>query len=663
MIIIFPLSHENTTVRRLPVMTFLLIAANVLVYILTCFHAPETTERLANKEVLLLKYYYDHPYLEIPESTQKKIFYARSKLRDDIEKRKNEEWTTQEKNDIEQAMIDKAVDGYETAYKNEFYRKYGYIPVVGGFIPLVTSMFVHGGFFHLLFNMFFLFLSGYSLEDRWGRVFYTLFYLVGGIVAGWVHAAIFPGSYVPLVGASGAVAALMGAFFIRFFNTRIYFFYFVMIIVRFWSGRFLARANIMLPLWLASQLYYALTDSGSGGGVAFWAHIGGFIFGMTIALLVKLSQFEEKYIHPLIDKKVTVFDIERDHAQACPDSMDNAFEHRERAASLLEANDREKALYECKRALVAHIKNLEANAAVSYYREMARTFAALTLKFDYHIKLVSLLERHGYVKEAAVACKHLYDEHKSSGDKKRLAMILARYASLLQYLPGQAERLEKVMHAARQLDASVRLGKKAPDRLARFDRKSRSRETQTGKPQHGDGADKGGCLDPVESSPAGNTLDLFEGKIIDTNHLNREPAKGLPAVDPRMVSRMTMNHESVILVGASQKAVSLDTIGFITVFQFYGDNHYCLDLFVKGELRPYRINSNRIAYAEIFDKPFTNAQESFTYFVKHLVNASSSVFTDNETLEFAGKNTIKVYAGQTKLTAYEKMVWARLKDR
>jgi membrane associated rhomboid family serine protease len=171
-------------------------------------------------------------------------------------------------------------------------------------LALITCMFVHSGWFHLIGNMLFLYLAGCSIEDLWGRPLYIVFYLVSGIVATLMHALKFPTSAVPMVGASGAIAGLMGAFLFRLYNTKINFFwlYWFFVIRR---GTFSAPAYVVLPLWLFLQLLSASADS-SGGGVAFWAHIGGFLFGFGIAYLIKISKLEEKFIAPGIAKKVSI---------------------------------------------------------------------------------------------------------------------------------------------------------------------------------------------------------------------------------------------------------------------------------------------------------------------------------------------------------------------
>ena len=148
----------------------------------------------------------------------------------------------------------------------------------------VTANFLHGGWLHIIFNMWFLWLAGTILEDAWGRVVYPIFYLVSGAVALLVHAVIFPGSLVPVVGASGAIAGLMGGFLARFPKTKIKLMWIWLFGLR--RYKFYVPAYILLPLWLAIQVFWGLL-AGSASGVAYWAHVGGFAFGMVGAVILR----------------------------------------------------------------------------------------------------------------------------------------------------------------------------------------------------------------------------------------------------------------------------------------------------------------------------------------------------------------------------------------
>jgi membrane associated rhomboid family serine protease len=154
------------------------------------------------------------------------------------------------------------------------------------FLTLFTSMFLHGGWFHLISNMWTLFIFGDNVEDRMGAGRYLIFYLLGGLVANLMQAIVFPSSRVPAVGASGAIAAVLGAYFVLFPRARV-----VTLIPIFLFPWFVEiSAFFYLGIWFISQLYsglFALGMPGSAnmGGIAWWAHIGGFVFGMVMVNL------------------------------------------------------------------------------------------------------------------------------------------------------------------------------------------------------------------------------------------------------------------------------------------------------------------------------------------------------------------------------------------
>lgn len=151
-------------------------------------------------------------------------------------------------------------------------------------MTLFTCMFLHGGWLHLIGNLWSLWIFGDNVEDRLGHVGYLLFYLASGIAAGLAHLVVHPDSAVPTIGASGAIAGVMGAYLLFYPNARVqmlvWFFYFVDIVV--------APASLFLGMWFLLQFFqgtFALT--GGAGGVAWWAHIGGFAMGFLVAALLR----------------------------------------------------------------------------------------------------------------------------------------------------------------------------------------------------------------------------------------------------------------------------------------------------------------------------------------------------------------------------------------
>jgi membrane associated rhomboid family serine protease len=140
-------------------------------------------------------------------------------------------------------------------------------------------MFLHGGWMHLLGNMLFLWIFGDNLEDEMGHLPYLAFYLLSGIAAGALQVASDPNSPVPMVGASGAIAGVMGAYLLLFPKARVDVFFFFIIFFRV----FPVPAWIMLGIWFALQVGSGVMVRAEDGGVAHWAHAGGFVAGLVLA--------------------------------------------------------------------------------------------------------------------------------------------------------------------------------------------------------------------------------------------------------------------------------------------------------------------------------------------------------------------------------------------
>ena len=149
---------------------------------------------------------------------------------------------------------------------------------------IFTSMFMHAGLAHIAGNMLYLWIFGDNVEDRLGHFAYLVFYLVGGVVASLAHLLTNPGSQIPTVGASGAIAATLGAYLVLFPRSRVLTF----IPLGFYMQLRAIPASIVLGLWFVLQLFSGVLSLGGPevGGVAFWAHIGGFVVGVLVGLLV-----------------------------------------------------------------------------------------------------------------------------------------------------------------------------------------------------------------------------------------------------------------------------------------------------------------------------------------------------------------------------------------
>ncbi len=157
------------------------------------------------------------------------------------------------------------------------------LPASIWFTPL-SSMFMHGGWMHLIGNMLFLWIYGNNIEDYFGPAKFLFFYLISGLAAIALYTIFSPSSEVPLVGASGAIAGVMGAYMVLHPRARI-----TVLIIFFFIQFVQMPAKVVLGIWFAYQILMSLTGSASGGGVAWMAHVGGFVFGyLVMKLMVKI---------------------------------------------------------------------------------------------------------------------------------------------------------------------------------------------------------------------------------------------------------------------------------------------------------------------------------------------------------------------------------------
>jgi membrane associated rhomboid family serine protease len=317
---LIPLRHENMQGRRWPVITIGIIALNVVIFLGTHWTIDREAPEMSETRVHLILLAAMHPELKVEGKAADLITTVQTKNPDLWKEAKNQnrdvhdEWDARmrmaadEHPDVLQEEMDSLSRRYEELSETSLINKYAFIPAHQTALSLVTANFLHGGWLHLIGNMWFLWLAGAVLEDTWGRVIYPAFYMVAGILALQVHAMANAGSLTPTIGASGAIAGLMGAFLVRFPTTKIEMGWLLM--YRFY--RFKMAAYWLLPLWLVLEIFYG-TAFGQASGVAHWAHIGGFIFGAAIALAVQksgLEQMAEKGIqdkiawvsHPLLDQ-------------------------------------------------------------------------------------------------------------------------------------------------------------------------------------------------------------------------------------------------------------------------------------------------------------------------------------------------------------------------
>jgi rhomboid family protein len=157
---------------------------------------------------------------------------------------------------------------------------------------LVTSMFMHGGWLHLIGNMWFLWVFGNNIEDSMGHTRFVAFYLLCGVVAAASQLLVDPGSRVPMVGASGAISGVMGAYILLYPRVRVH----TLLTLGFFITTVTLPAYVILGYWFVLQLLLGTVGAlaGAQGGVAFWAHVGGFVAGLVLIKLFANSEYLER---------------------------------------------------------------------------------------------------------------------------------------------------------------------------------------------------------------------------------------------------------------------------------------------------------------------------------------------------------------------------------
>ncbi|HOL21415.1 MAG TPA: rhomboid family intramembrane serine protease [bacterium] len=268
--------------------------------------------------------------------------------------------------------------------------QYGFIPSRFSLITLFTSMFLHGGLLHLGFNMWYLWLFGDNIEDRWGHILFLLFYLSGGIFAALLYSVLIPEAMkdVPTIGASGAISAVLGAYAVLFPKSAIIFkYFFFAIIVRF--GEFELYSYVWLALWFLQQAVSTFL-AGKGittSSVAFGAHFAGFVYGMVIGIGTKLY-IEAKYRENVEMGKNMLFQI-LGRKQFIQRGMEEYGEIEEMRSKILEAMAEE-----------------NKHNASELYAKLIRKYPEITLPERFQYEIAQVLVNNNLLYEASIAYKN-----------------------------------------------------------------------------------------------------------------------------------------------------------------------------------------------------------------------------------------------------------------
>lgn len=279
MFFFIPIRTEKDT-RSLPNFTIGLIAINLLVWIFT--------DTIVKQQIADLNVINDRLMeIEIPYIVQGKPDLLNSSSVDEIHNAVLKEQLIPKNHDVYDEWV-RLLDEFQGNRQNTLFHRWGFTPSRLNLLKMFSSLFIHANFMHVFFNMLFLWLVGCNIEEDWKWKKFIGFYLISGIVACLFHASFFPGSQTPLVGASGAIAGVMGAFMIQHFKTKIRFAYFIWLFLKPWLGMFSVAAGVVLPFWFILEFFSAQWSAASG--TAHWAHVGGFVFGGLVGLGSKYAE-------------------------------------------------------------------------------------------------------------------------------------------------------------------------------------------------------------------------------------------------------------------------------------------------------------------------------------------------------------------------------------
>ncbi len=472
---IIPIGHESSEVRRYPWVTLAIIAICTLALLVHQGEEARLGGELGESAERLRGYVQSHPYLELDARTDDLLFAGfDEEERDEIFSAWLEatpepyEFQMQD----EQRELDALQESFRALLDELPHQRLGLVPASPSASGWITHLFVHGGWIHLLGNMFLLFLAGSCIEDVWGRPLFAAFYLLSGLAGAGLFALQYPDSTIPLVGASGAVSGILGAFLVRYWSTKIRFFYWIALVLR---GTFTAPAWLILPLWFANELLSAqMMDAlapGSGGGIAHWAHVGGFVFGSAGAFAMRKFAIEERFLRPALDAKIDLvsnraleealsakaagkpdeaFAVLLRETRAQPSNLDAALALWDFAIELGRAREAAPALV---RVLRADVQAGDTARALERLSELDAHAREVPVEAPVLLRLANLLIRDGRNGEATVVLRRAVPDA-GAPIPSAVAVRIANTARTLD--PGIAARAARIALGARDLDPRER---------------------------------------------------------------------------------------------------------------------------------------------------------------------------------------------------------------
>ncbi|MDI6739437.1 MAG: rhomboid family intramembrane serine protease [Candidatus Edwardsbacteria bacterium] len=434
---IFPIGNESL-IRRLPYVTIGLIALNTLLWLVTNGALVRQERRLEQLDKEMQEI--ETPFLHQLVSQQPEIL----RMEPEEYRRLLAESQAIPHDSYDYRQWFDCYQRFQDIRNHSVFHSWGFMPGRFSLWKIITSMFIHGNFWHLFFNLLFLWMVGCNIEDDWTWKIFLGGYALSGIAAALLHAAVFPHSLEPLIGASGAIAGIMGAFMVRHFKTKIRFAYFALVWFRPVLGRFGVWAGVALPFWFLEQIVGAKWSGGDA--VAYYAHIGGFVFGALVGLSLKFLGLEKKYIEPMVEKSFEKLKLspklkqahqkleegQRDAAQALlvqvmaeePRNVDAPLTLARLAS---EAGKTENAAAMYNRALEVTLSGADKETSELLFQEIKEKAMAAHLSEKNLFGLASLFDRNG----KAVEASELYEQYISAYPQGKVkAKVLGKICAL-----------------------------------------------------------------------------------------------------------------------------------------------------------------------------------------------------------------------------------------
>ena len=457
--LVIPIGQENGEVRRQPWVSYGIVAFNVVIFLFLWLASSQSDvpAKFEAQARVVTDYLIRNPHLTVPPELT--AFYGRRGMQllghAKAAAPVPDTWIVRRQQQKLNAMAkDLFAIGRELPLL-----KPGFIPAAPDAFAALSSLFVHASLLHLIGNMIFFFATGPFLEDVLGRALFSLLYLLSGVAALAAHTWQNPGSLAPVIGASGAIAGIMGAFLVRLRTSRIRMLFVPIILIPWVRFRFLVPAFVFLPLWFGAQFWLA-TNTFEPGSVALWAHVGGFVFGVVAMLLIVLLGVEKRWIHPRIEARVSwsqnpqlvealeaqgrgeVKTARRRAEGVLRQDPTNVDAHRVAYDLALQEQDTATFAREATRLLDLYVARKDDDLATHLIGEAAaQDLDVLPLRF--HQRAAAFLDKQGEVAWACRFHRKIADSHSKSAAALHSLVRLGDFAQKEGDLPGAREALRR----------------------------------------------------------------------------------------------------------------------------------------------------------------------------------------------------------------------------